>query len=298
MRIIVFLITYLASLAANAGPAFYFENYQKDDTSVFMVFSAHTTISQDNELKRLWRILDGEVSERQVSHLEKQIKAKIEKESAALKLERSLLERIKKQHASKAFQGVLGEFSEQDRDRYLLRIEVASFVRERLNELVDLPQQEIDDFLLLLTGEDVFPLLKGNTLAGLPLMATENAELKREVGGRIARCKGIMATLGLASTSEEAIYVSQLLEPFYLPHPELYADYLLVRQEIIERFQANALLRLRVRIKENEVEQAISNCDALFDKRRDNLVMKIIHELPAGQFLLTRGIAHRFLLDL
>lgn len=291
-------MTYLNFLAAHAGPAFYFENYQKYDTSVFMVFSAHTTASQDNELKRLWRILDGEVSERQVSHLKKQIETKIERESAALKLEKTLLKRIQKQHSTTAFQGVLGEFSEQDRDRYLLRIEVASSVRERLNELVDLSQQKIDDFLLLLTGEDVFPLLKGNTLAGLPLIATEDAALKRKVGGRIARCKGIMATLGLASTSDEAIYVSQLLEPFYLPRPELYADYLLVRQEIIQRFKANALLRLRVRIKENEVEQVISSCDALFDKRRDDLVMKIIHELPAGQFLLTRGIAHRFLLDL
>ena len=267
-----------------------------EDKTVVMLFSAHTTSSQDNELKRLWRILEGEVTERQKRHLKKQIEAKLVNEVEALSLEKRLLNIIVEEHTQEPFVGILAEFSEEKRDRYLLRIQVASFVRSRLHELVTTSHQNIDDFMLLLTGEDIYPLLEGNILYGVPLIATEKHELQLEVGTKIGACKGMMGTLSLGQ-SEESQYASKLFESYYRPHPDQFESYMKTKEEARELFLNNGLLRLRVGINSREdVDKALDNCDALFDTRRDEFTLSVMKQQPMGRFLLTRGIAHRDLL--
>jgi hypothetical protein len=296
MHKFLLLTAFLFQTSLNAGEDYFREIYKAQDTTVVMLFSAHTTSSQDNELKRLWRILEGEVTERQKRHLKKQVETKLKREAEALKLEKELFKIIVKEHSLQPFNAVLAEFSEEKRDRYLLRIEVASFVRSRLHELVDTTHENVDDYMLLLTGEDIYPLLEGNILAGLPLIATEKHELQRDVGSKIAACQGMMGVLSLGQ-SEEAQYASVLFEKFYRPHPNDYKEYLETKNEARELFLNNGLLRLRVGISSKEaVEKAINNCDALFDTRRDEYTASVMKDLPAGRFLLTRGIAHRHLL--
>ncbi|MCR9204361.1 MAG: hypothetical protein NXH75_07285 [Halobacteriovoraceae bacterium] len=265
---------------------------------MLLVFSAHTTASQDNELKRLWRILEGEVSVRQKSHLKKQIETKRERENKALALEKKLVSLIENEHKMNPFIGALGEFSKEKKERYLLRIEVASFVRKRLYETIDISKEKIDDFILLLTGEDVYPFLEGNFLAHVSLIPSEDHDLQVEIGSRIGMCKGMLGTLGLGR-SDLSQYASTLLEPFYRPHPKDFPSYLEKREELVKLFSENGLLRLRVGIPGVEdVESAVSNCDALFDTRRDDFTVEVMKSLPSGNYLLTRGIAHRHLMKL
>lgn len=281
-----------------ASDDFFIDYYNKGKTEVMMVFSSHTTSAQDNELKRLWRILDGEVSDRQVSHLKKQIEAKLSREREALALEKQLVSLIEEEHNRSPFQGALGEFSKEKQDRYLLRIEVASFVRKRLFENLDIGKEKINDFMLLLTGEDVYPFLEGNFLAAVPLIPSEDYALQEEIGTKIATCKGMMGTLSLGG-SEISQYTSTILEPFYRPDPQNYPTFLKSREELVALFKENGLLRLRVGIPSiDDIEEAVSNCDALFDTRRDDFTVRVIKSLARGKYLLTRGIAHRHLMTL
>lgn len=294
----IFFFSVLIIFSVSSHENYYLLNYERENTNVMLLFSAHTTRVQDNELKRLNRILNKDISEREKSHLTKQIEAKINTNRDVLELERSLVMIIEQAHEQRAFNAVLGEFSEEYKDRYLLRIEVASFVRDQLKKHLTIEQSKIDDFILLLTGEDIFPLLKGNKLHGLPLIPTEDASLHAEISTKLASCKGMMGIFGL-SQSEEAQYLSKLLEPFYRPRPEQYEQYLMIKAILHEKLSNNGLLRLRAGIEsKDEVSDALSNCDALFDTRRDDLVVSILENLDSGNFLLTRGIAHRWLLDL
>jgi hypothetical protein len=282
---------------AFAQNEYFFDHFQKDRTQVILSFSSHTESSQDNELKRLDRILKRDVTKRQISQLVKQIERKLEVENEALELELFLVNKIEKHHTEKPFEAILGEFSIEMADRYQLRINTASFIMNRLYKLLDIPKYKIDNFILLLTGEDVFPLLEGNFLAGLPIIPTEKQQLLDEVGSGIGACKGMMGVLALGQSAESQ-EVSKLLESFYLPQPAFYPSYLRARAILKKQLIKSGSLRLRLNLKNpDEIEQALVNCDYLFDQRRDDHVVKVLQALPPGKFLLTRGLAHRWLLQ-
>lgn len=299
MKFLVFLfVLYPLVSFAEAENDYFLESYKNSDLEIFMVFSKHTTKSQDNDLKRLFRILNNDITERQKSRLAKQIKAKLDKNSAFLAQEKFLISKIKQKHELNPFDAVLAEFSEEKRDRYLLRIEIANFVKKRLHQLLKVPPTQIDDFLLLLTGEDVYPLLEGNFLEDIPLVATEDQELLNESRRKIGVCKGVMGILSLGQTKESQ-YASKLFKPYLIPNPKEYPNYLKARAEFKEMLLDNGLLRLRIGADSLEdVEAILTSCDALFSPKRDNYAVSIIKQLPQGNYLLTRGIAHRWLFEM
>ncbi len=272
------------------------DHYQTENAQFMVLFSSHSTRTEDNELKTLWRQLSKEVSERRKRLLRLQVEAKISQNSERLQFEKDLVEKVRIEQRQEPFIGVLGEFSHQKADRYKLRIEVANFVRGELIETVGIDKQQADDFILLLVGEDIFPLLKGEFLSHLPLIPSEDQDIMNKTSSSLGQCVGMM---GLLNFSEEplAVELYKKMSVHYRPHPQNYENFLAVKEETFQVLTDNPLLRLRAGIlKEEDLRHAVDRCDVLYDLSRDQVLAERMMLLEGGRYLITRGTAHRWLL--
>jgi len=261
-----------------------------------VLFSSHNLTVDDNQLKSLSRQLERGLTEHRRNRIGLQVRARINRSVEDLNRDRLLLQFIKDEHKKNPFLYFAGEFSQEKAHRFQKRIDVTNFVVRELKAQTELDQEEINSYILLLTGEDVFALLEGQFLAHLPIYPTEIQSEMDKTGKALRACFGIMGSLEF-SQKPEALELVEKVSAFYRPRPEQREDYLSVKEEVIKTLEQDGLLRLRAGILDKEkIVEAISNCDALFNLTRDQTVAQAMQSLPQGRGLITRGTGHRYLL--
>jgi hypothetical protein len=275
---------------------YYLDRYYSSGREQLVLFSAHGLTVDDNELKSLWRQLEKGLTAHRKNRVALQVRAKIRQSLEKLDREKQLIELIAEEHNLDPFLYIGGEYSVEKSDRFEKRIEVTNFVVRELIKQTELTEEEVSSYILLLTGEDVYPLLDGQLLDGLPRHPTEEQAEMDTTGEALRMCFGIMGSLEF-SKKPEALALVEKISAFYRPRPEQKEEYLTVKDQIIESLKNDALLRLRSGIMEKKnIRKAISSCDSLFDLKRDQTVAKKMALLPKGRGLITRGIGHRYLL--
>ncbi|GEM_PF-3045870 len=275
----------------------YLDKYYSSEREQLVLFSVHGLTVDDNELKSLRRQLEKGLTAHRKNRVALQVRAKIKRSLEKLEREKQLIELIADEHNVDPFLYIAGEFSAEKSDRFEKRIEVTNFVVRELIKQTDLTEEEISSYILLLTGEDVYPLLEGQFLDGLPRYPTEEQAEMDATGDALRMCFGIMGSLEF-SKKPNALALVEKISAFYRPRPEQREEYLTVKDQVIESLKNDALLRLRSGIMEKKnIEKAISSCDSLFDLTRDQTVAAKMTLLPKGRGLITRGIGHRYLLQ-
>lgn len=283
-------------LSAQENFYFYIDQYLSPEKEQLVLFSAHNSTVDDNQLKRLWRELERGLTEHRRNRITLQVRARVKRSLDDLKRDQMLLNFIKEEHNKKPFLYFAAEFSKEKAHRFEKRIEVTNFVARELVAQTELSKEEVDSYILLLTGEDVFALLEGQFLAHLPLYPTEVQSEMNDSAKALGSCFAIMGGLEF-SQKPEALKLVKKITTFYRPRPDQREEYLMAKEEIIQALESDGLLRLRAGImKKEEIPKAVSDCDALFNLKRDQTVAQRMHSFPLGRGLITRGTGHRYLL--
>ena len=281
---------------ASKHEKFFIDEYRSQSREQYVLFSAHNSVVDDNQLKGFYRELERGLTAHRRGRITLQVRAKIEQMRTDLKRDQKLLQFIKEEHTKSPFLYLAGEFSQEKAHRFKKRIEFANFVARELVIQTELKKEEVVSFLLLLTGEDVFALLDGQLLADLPIYPTEVQSEMDESGQKLGACFGIMGSLEF-SQKPKALELVKKVSAFYRPDIEQKGAYLKVKAEVIEALENDGLMRLRLGIEEKaKVAEVVSNCDALFNLERDQTVAQKMRSLPEGRGIITRGIGHRHLL--
>ena len=311
--LIVFFSYFRTSLAQTSEPAVYapytnlysyndpfetrIDHYQSRTDSkktLTTFFSTHTAVQEDRDLKRFHKKFSEDWNEEDIRRIENEVKARLRIKSSRLRAFKEGLNALYELHEQEPFVVIYGEYSFGDEDRYKKRIEVAESLMGSLMQSTSLSLNQVRDFILLLTGPDVFSLLEGEPLSSVLNIPGENKDIMANWSVRLSRC---LSTLNLLKISrdEEAKRLGEALLSFLSPLYEEKDIFLEEKNSTIEIIKSSGLHQLRIGANSpKESEELLNSCDVLYDLSRDIYTASLIFESELeGPVLLTKGRAHR-----
>lgn len=274
----------------------YIDRYQpnQQQKTITTFFTTQTGVQEDRKLKGLHKILSEEFNSDKIIRIEKEVRGNLRVKSFRLEAFKKSLKALYELHKDKPFDIIIGEYSHADKSRYNKRIQAAEYVMDSLIQHTSLDINEVRDYILLLTGPDVFSLLNGEPLKNTPNLPGEKKNIFTDSNNRLYKCLGVLNLLKI-SRNKEAKGIGEGLLSFLPPIYSEKENFYEKKKEAIETVKNSALHQLRIGAKSPEdAERLLNSCDVFFDLSRDYYTASLILEKNiTGNILVTKGRAHR-----
>lgn len=210
---------------------------------------------------------------------------------------RQLTEQVQVLHRQEPFTYVGVEQPEGDelqyRERYFQTVQT---LREQLRmHLGDVfSEEELDDLMLNLLGVEDYLRLPENEFAGLPVMATEQADLHREFLTHVRACGQLIQQLQAATQGTPYLTAFENLEST-VGKANGQQAYSQARDAFLSALFLGGAIDEDIRIR---LRADFENCDFFYDESRDTaLATMMLQELPEGRGYISRGAGHRVALE-
>lgn len=210
---------------------------------------------------------------------------------------RQLAEQIQTLHREEPFTYVGVEIPEgnemQYRDQYFQRVQsLRELVRTHLSDLFS--EQELDELMLNLLGVEDYLRLPENEFAGLPVVATEQADLHREFLTHVRACGQLIQQLQAASQGTPYQTAFENLEST-VGKANGQQAYSQARDAFLSALFLGGAIDEDIRIR---LRADFENCDFFYDESRDTaLATMMLTQLPEGRGYISRGAGHRSALE-
>ena len=210
---------------------------------------------------------------------------------------RQLTDQIQALHREEPFTYVGVEQPDGDelqyRDQYFQRVQsLRELIRTHLGDLFS--EEELDNLMLNLLGVEDYLRLPENEFAGLPVVATEQADLHREFLTHVRACSQLMQQLQAATQGTPYQTAFEILEPTVGEENGQLA-YSRARDAFLSALFLGGAIDEDVRTR---LRADFENCDFFYDESRDTaLATMMLQELPEGRGYISRGAGHRAALE-